>query len=455
MTGEGPLRSRLPPVFESLASLYGPADPGFQTLIVDAGRSMGAAAAPRARDRRPAVGPARPERAPLHGRDPVRGDAGNSRSCECGRVRPAASDSPSFIGCHRSRVRGASGRPSARTALGGVLVELVRGDRPQRVVDAVALAAGAPSIGRGLRPSGDGSALGAARPRRRRARRAAGLPGRTYQGSGPWSGGAPRPCRGGRPPGPETAPWRHDGRGGLGDRVGPDRGARAAVDSRPRSTRSPVSSRRCRPGPPGRRAVDDQLAEVADVFPEHGAALRAVAAAGARWGTSLPPVLIHGDLWLNNVFVDGRTAERRVRLGYLASRGPARNGHAHPAGGRDPLAAGPGYRAALRRWLLALRRGHRRLPSLLRGAQPAVPGYGRARGDRGRLVGEPYRRDRSTGRGASSTTRPGRDATSRTSSRRSSSSSGSWAERSGAARHPGQEWWGGAHAHRELVGRWS
>ena len=56
-----------------------------------------------------------------------------------------------------------------------------------------------------------------------------------------------------------------------------------------------------------RQAIDDHLAEVAVFFPEHAAALTSVAEAADRWSAGLRPVLIHGDLWLNNLFtVDGR-----------------------------------------------------------------------------------------------------------------------------------------------------
>jgi hypothetical protein len=305
MTGEGPLRSRLPPVFESLASLYRPADPRFQTLIVDAGDRWALPPPPPreidvmlwgrlGRNVRPSMDAipfaARRELAILRVR--ARPPSG-LRLAELHRLPPVPR--PGRI---RQAIRA--------TALGGVLVELVRGDRPQRVVDAVALEAGAPSIGRGLRPSGDGSALarlvlddGALAelrvcpvghtkdPARGREALLA-----LAEADVPL---VPKPLRGGTTAG---AAWATESvlTGEHVQLLTPD-----LLDQITRFLAALPA------GIPGHRAVDDQLAEVADVFPEHGAALRSVAAAGARWGTSLPPVLIHGDLWLNNVFVeDGR-----------------------------------------------------------------------------------------------------------------------------------------------------
>ena len=113
MTTERRLRSRLPPVFESLAYLYGPADPGFRTLIVEAGDRWAAAPGARARRRRPALGPARPERAPVDGRDPVRGPAGAGGPARAHIGRRPASDSRSCIDCRSSRAQDASGERSA------------------------------------------------------------------------------------------------------------------------------------------------------------------------------------------------------------------------------------------------------------------------------------------------------------------------------------------------------
>ncbi len=305
MTGEGPLRSRLPPVFESLASLYGPADPGFQTLIVDAGDRWALPQSPPGevdvllwgrlgRNVRPSMNAipfaARRELAILRVRA---GPPSGLRLAELHRLPPVPR--PGRI---RQVIRAA--------ALGGVLVELVRGDRPQRVIDAVALAAGAPSIGRGLRPSGDGSAVGrlvlkngALAALRVCSVRHTKDPARGREALLTLAAAdvplVPKPIRGGTTAG---AAWATESvlTGKHVQQLTPD-----LLDQITRFLAAlPV-------GPSGQRAVDDQLAEVADVFPEHAAALRSVASAGARWGTSLPSVLIHGDMWLNNVFVaDGR-----------------------------------------------------------------------------------------------------------------------------------------------------
>ena len=54
-------------------------------------------------------------------------------------------------------------------------------------------------------------------------------------------------------------------------------------------------------------AVADQLADVALAFPEHADALEGVSNSVERWSAGMPSVLVHGDLWLNNMLVvDGR-----------------------------------------------------------------------------------------------------------------------------------------------------
>ena len=305
MTGEGPLRSRLPPVFESLASLYRPADPGFQTLIVDAGDRWAVPPPPArevdvllwgrlGRNVRPSM-----DAIPFAARREL-------AILRCGPARQAACDSPSFIGCHRSRVRGASGRPSARPPSAGsswsssaatvLSVSWTRSRwRPVRRrsgTDCVPAATARPSRGSSSTtarsPSCGSAAVGHTKdPARGREALLA-----LAEADVPL---VPKPLRGGTTAG---AAWATESvlTGEHVQQLTPD-----LLDQITRFLAALPA------GPPGRRAVDDQLAEVADVFPEHGAALRSVAAAGARWGTSLPPVLIHGDLWLNNVFVeDGR-----------------------------------------------------------------------------------------------------------------------------------------------------
>ncbi len=305
MTTERRLRSRLPPVFESLAYLYGPADPGFRTLIVEAGDRWA-----------PPPTPARDVDVLLWGRlgrnvrpsmDAIPFAARRELAVLRVRTRPPAGLRLAEL--HRLPLVPRPGRirRAIRAAtLGGALAELVRGDRPGRVIDAVALAAGASSIGRGLRPSGDGSALGRlvlddGTPAELRISRLGHTkdPARGRDALFALAAGdvplVPRPLRGGTTAG---AAWATESvlSGEHVHALTPDLleqiiGFLATLPA----------------GPPGKRAVDDQLAEVARMFPEHAAALRSVAAAGERWGAALPPVLMHGDMWLNNVFVtDGR-----------------------------------------------------------------------------------------------------------------------------------------------------
>jgi Phosphotransferase enzyme family len=301
MTTERVPRSRLPPVFESLAFLFGPASPGLETLIVEAGDGWALPPHPApgidvliwgrlARNVRPSLNAipfvARRELAILR----VRARApGGLRLAELHRLPPVS---------RPGRVR----RGIRTVALGGVLAELTRGDRPERVIDAVAAAAGAPSIDHGLRPSGDGSALGRlvlddgtlAELRVSRVGHTKD-PARGREALLALAAAdvalVPKPLRGGTTAG---AAWATESvlTGEHVQALTPD-----LLDQ-------VITFLAALPaGPSDRRAVDDQLTEVAGVFPEHAAALAHVAVASARWGASLPPVLIHGDMWLNNVFV--------------------------------------------------------------------------------------------------------------------------------------------------------
>lgn len=300
-----PGRPSLPPTFESLAYLFRPEDPGRRTVIVEAGDRWLVPPDPGPEvdvllwgKMPPIVRPslrsasfaARREAAVLRVRArPPRG----LRLAKLHRLPPAQRP-----GSLRQRIRA--------VALGGVLAEFVRGERPTRVIDAVAIAAGATSVGTGLRPSGDGSALA-------RVALADGMPAelrvsRVGHPKDPERGRAallslaaadvplvPRPLRSGTTAGAawatETVLTGAHVRALTPDLLGEITDLLARLPT----------------GPDDRRAVDDQLADVALVFPEHESALRAVAASAARWSASLPAVLLHGDMWLNNVFVeDGR-----------------------------------------------------------------------------------------------------------------------------------------------------
>jgi hypothetical protein len=294
-------RSRLPPVFESLAFLYAPASPGLQALIVEAGDGWALPHQPSAavdvllwgrlaRNVRPSLDAipfaARRELAILRvrARPP-----GGLRLAELHRLPPVP---------RPGRIR----RGIRTAALGGVLAEFTRGDRPERVIDAVAAAAGAPSIGHGLRPSGDGSALGRlvlddgsmAELRVSRVGHTKD-PARGREALLALAAAdvalVPRPLRGGTTAG---AAWATESVL-IGEHV-----HALTPELLDQITRFLAA---LPAGPLDRRAVDDQLAEVAGVFPEHAAALAHVAAAAARWGAALQPVLTHGDMWLNNVFM--------------------------------------------------------------------------------------------------------------------------------------------------------
>jgi hypothetical protein len=182
-------------------------------------------------------------------------------------------------------------RPIRNVLLGGALAELVRGERPTRVIDAVAV---------------DGSALARLDlDTRTQAELRVAKVGHTKD---PARGRAallalaaadvplvPRPLGGGITAG---AAWATESVM-VGQHV--DTLTPALLDQITRFLAALPA------GPVDRRAVDDQLAEVAEVFPEHAAAFERAAAAAVRWGASLPAVLVHGDMWLNNVFItDGQ-----------------------------------------------------------------------------------------------------------------------------------------------------
>lgn len=305
-------RSRVPPAFPSLAYLYQPADPSIATSVVEADAHWTHPTDPGtridvliwgrlARNARPgAADVADGVRRELA----VRGLSANPpvgfRLAELHRLPPV-------------RRPGRWRRPIRTFTLGGALAELVRssslgGARPNRVIDAVVMAAGSDPTGVRLRAAGDGSALARLEvddvPAELRVARA----GHTKD---PAKGhaalvaleaagveGVPRPLGGDITAG---AAWstetvvhgRHvqDLTPALLEQI------TAFTATLPTAAESGTVA-------PGRRAIDDQLAAVADFFPEYAAALSEVAAAAARWGASLEPVLVHGDLWLNNVFTE-------------------------------------------------------------------------------------------------------------------------------------------------------
>lgn len=309
MTGDrtdGPtVRRNLPSGFESLAHLFSPEDPCVGTLVIDAGDEWALPSPPDAgvevilwgrlpRNERPTLDTlafaTRREAALLSLR--LRRSAG-FRVAELYRLPPVSRP-------------GAVKRVIRSAALGGVLAELDRGAGQTRVIDAVATAAGATTLLSGVRPSGDGSAL--ARIGLADGSRAELRVSRVGHPKDPERGRAallamqraqvplvPRPIRSGTTAG---AAWATET--SLTGAHVESLSARLLEEVTAFLARLPAGTSEA-------SAVDDQVAMVADAFPGHAEALRAAAAAAGRWGQALPPVLVHGDLWVNNIFVaDGR-----------------------------------------------------------------------------------------------------------------------------------------------------
>ena len=321
MTADPTRRSRVPPAFPSLAYLYQPADPAVTASIVEADEHWTPAAQPDAsvdvliwgrlaRNARPGAGDVA---------DGVRREVALRR---LGAKPPSGFRLAELHRLPPVRRPGRWRRPIRAFTLGGALAELIRagrvggGDaaRPNRVIDAVVTAAGSDPAGVRLRAAGDGSALARLEvdggvPAELRVAKA----GHTKDPAKGHAGlvaletagvrRVPRPLGGGITAG---AAWSTESvveghhvqdltPGLLGQIIDFAAALPASRDVADGAEGGDSASR---------RAIDDQLSDVADFFPEHAVALRDVAAAAARWGASLDPVLVHGDLWLNNVFTE-------------------------------------------------------------------------------------------------------------------------------------------------------
>jgi aminoglycoside phosphotransferase (APT) family kinase protein len=313
VTADPTRRSRVPPAFPSLAYLYQPADPSVPTSVIEADAHWTPPAEPD-----PWVDVLIWGRLARNAR-PTAADVADGVRREMAVRRLSANPPTGFrlAELHRLppvRRPGRWRRPIRTFTLGGALAELVRssgGDtaRPTRVIDAVVTAAGSDPTGVQLRAAGDGSALA-------RLQVDGGVPAELRVAR---AGHTKDPAKGHA----ALVALEAAGVQGVPRPLGADVTAGAAW-----STETVVPGHHVQELTPGllaqitaftatlpttaetgnlaagRRAIDDQLANVADFFPEHAAALADVAAAAGRWGASLEPVLVHGDLWLNNVFTD-------------------------------------------------------------------------------------------------------------------------------------------------------
>lgn len=310
MTTEQPQRrSRVPAPFPPLAYLYRPADPAVKTAIIEADDRWALPDTPTTDADVLLWG-----RLALNRRPSARSiEYASRRELAIRRLRTRPPTGYRLGALHRLppvRRPGAIRRHVRTVSLGGVLAELVRDgvggkDRP-RVIDAVVRAAGSEVRDPRVRPSGDGSALvrlslaDGTRAELRVAKRDLPKdPARGYAALTALAEG-----------GVEKVP-RPIGLGTTGDArwstetVAPGRHV-LTLDST--LLDDVIAFLATMPaGPPHCTAIDDHLTEVIDFFPEHASALRDIIVASRRWCAGLRPILIHGDLWLNNIFtMDGR-----------------------------------------------------------------------------------------------------------------------------------------------------
>jgi phosphotransferase family enzyme len=303
-------RSRVPPPFPALAYLYRPADPSIETAIVEADDRWSLPERPASE-----VDVLLWGRLPLNRRPSARSIGyASARELAIRRLRARPPSGFRIVDLHRLppvRRPGAVRRHVRTVSLGGVFAELLRsdvfdGERPTRVIDAVVEAAGSTRLQPRVRPSGDGSALvrltlaDGVRAELRVAK--AGHPKDLARGYAALRALAdagvdlvPRPLGLGKTAG---AAWSTE-------TVVPGRHVLALTTALLDDVISFLATMPA--GAPHCSAIEDHLTEVIDFFPEHAAALRDVIAASRRWCAGLRPILIHGDLWLNNIFtVDGR-----------------------------------------------------------------------------------------------------------------------------------------------------